>query len=167
MLRSHDGKPLGFGGPIGSMRDPELEIRVNPRAFGTYSFKVMNPELFISQYIGQTGGVGPDEALDWVRKQILMGLKSTMTNMIKSGDLTMMDLGTCGPDVAQAIVQSCPDLEQYGIKVLSCRRSTSTCPKRTRTASTNSKTRSFRRRSTRAKRRSASVRPRRRRAASV
>src|SRR5687767_13754239 len=37
-------KPIynqGFGGPIGSMRDPELDIRVNPRAFGTYAYKVV------------------------------------------------------------------------------------------------------------------------------
>ena len=36
-----------FGGPIGSMRDPELEIRVNPRAFGTYAFRVSDAGKFV------------------------------------------------------------------------------------------------------------------------
>ena len=84
------------------MRDPELEIRVNPRAFGTYSFKVTDPAVFIGKFIGQSGAVDPDVALQWVRDQILMGLKSVLTRMMKSGDITLMDLGECGPDVARA-----------------------------------------------------------------
>ncbi len=114
-------KPMynqGFGGPIGSMRDPELDIRVNPRVFGTYAYKVADPVKFVLEFVGQTGAADPDRAMQWVRDQILMGLKTTMTRLIKSGDLTMMDLGTAGPDVARAIVQDCPDLEKCGIQVL-------------------------------------------------
>ncbi|MEZ4374628.1 MAG: hypothetical protein R3B07_27680 [Polyangiaceae bacterium] len=48
----------------------ELEIRVNPRAFGTYSFKVTDPAVFIGKFIGQSGAVDPDVALQWVRDQI-------------------------------------------------------------------------------------------------
>ncbi|HMR78559.1 MAG TPA: SPFH domain-containing protein, partial [Polyangiaceae bacterium] len=108
----------GFGGPIGSMRDPELDIRVNPRAFGTYAYKVVDPVKFVVEFVGQTGAADPDRAMQWVRDQILMGLKATLTRLIKSGDLTMMDLGTAGPDVARAIVADCPDLAKCGIQVL-------------------------------------------------
>jgi membrane protease subunit (stomatin/prohibitin family) len=108
----------GFGGPIGSMRDPELDIRVNPRAFGTYAFKVLDPIKFVLEFVGQTGAADPDRAMQWVRDQLLMGLKTTLTRLIKSGDLTMMDLGTAGPDVARAIVQDCPDLARIGVQVL-------------------------------------------------
>jgi membrane protease subunit (stomatin/prohibitin family) len=108
----------GFGGPIGSMRDPELDIRVNPRAFGTYAFKVMDPVRFVLEFVGQTGAADPDRALQWVRDQLLMGLKTTLTRLIKAGDLTMMDLGSAGPDVARAIVQDCPDLARIGVQVL-------------------------------------------------
>jgi len=108
----------GFGGPIGSMRDPELDIRVNPRAFGTYAFKVTDPVKFVLEFVGQTGAADPDRAMQWVRDQLLMGLKTTLTRLIKSGSLTMMDLGTAGPDVARAIVQDCPDLVKIGVQVL-------------------------------------------------
>ena len=108
----------GFGGPIGSMRDPELDIRVNPRAFGTYSFRVLDPVRFVIEFVGQTGAADPDRAMQWVRDQILMGLKTTLTRLIKGGDLTMMDLGTAGPDVARAIVQDCPDVAKIGVQVL-------------------------------------------------
>ena len=108
----------GFGGPIGSMRDPELDIRVNPRAFGTYSYKVSDPVKFVLEFIGQTGTADPDRAMQWVRDQLMMGLKTTLTRLIKAGDMTMMDLGTAGPDVARAIVQDCPDLVKIGVQVL-------------------------------------------------
>jgi len=108
----------GFGGPIGSMRDPELDIRVNPRAFGTYAFKVLEPIRFVVEFVGQTGAADADRAMQWVRDQLLMGLKTTLTRLIKGGDLTMMDLGSAGPDVARAIVQDCPDLARIGVQVL-------------------------------------------------
>ncbi|MBN2194128.1 MAG: SPFH domain-containing protein [Polyangiaceae bacterium] len=108
----------GFGGPIGSMRDPELDIRVNPRAFGTYSYKVADPVKFVLEFVGQTGAADPERAMQWVRDQLMMGLKSTLTRLIKAGDLTMMDLGTAGPEVARAVVQDCPDLAKIGVQVL-------------------------------------------------
>jgi membrane protease subunit (stomatin/prohibitin family) len=118
IFRDEQGHPLGFGGPIGSMRDPELDLRVSPRVFGTYSFRVADPATFIGQFIGQTGAVDPDAAMQWVRDQIMMGVKSTLTQLIKSGDLTFMDLGEAGPDVARSIVHDCPDLTKIGVQVL-------------------------------------------------
>src|SRR5262245_43307349 len=99
----------GFGDTIGSMRDPELDIRVTPRAFGTYSFRIVDPLRFVVGFRGQTSG-DPESSLRWVRDQLFMGLRSTLTRLIKSGEMTLLDLGTCGPDVARAVVQSCPDL---------------------------------------------------------
>ncbi|MGC4070041.1 MAG: SPFH domain-containing protein [Polyangiaceae bacterium] len=107
----------GFGGPIGSMRDPELDIRVNPRVFGTYSFRIVDPVRFVIEFWRQKAG-DPEAALGWVRDQLVMGVKATLTRLLRSGELTMMDLGAAGPDVARAIVQSCPDLANIGVQVL-------------------------------------------------
>lgn len=107
----------GFGDTIGSMRDPELDIRVTPRAFGTYSFRVVDPLRFVVGFRGQTSG-DPETSLRWVRDQLFMGLRSTLTRLIKSGEMTLLDLGTCGPEVARAVVQNCPDLANIGVQVL-------------------------------------------------
>jgi membrane protease subunit (stomatin/prohibitin family) len=114
-------KPLynqGFGGPVGSMRDPELDIRVDPRAYGTYAFRVVEPVRFVLEFWGQKASSDPDVALQWVRDQLLMGLRTTLTRLIKQGELTFMDLGTAGPDVARAIVRDCPDLARVGVQVM-------------------------------------------------
>ncbi len=108
----------GFGDTIGSMRDPELDLRVTPRAFGTFSYKVADPVRFVLEFVGQTGAADPERSMKWVRDQLFMGLKQTLTRMIKSGDITFMDLGMAGPDVAREVVRSCPDLERIGVQVL-------------------------------------------------
>ncbi len=108
----------GFGDTIGSMRDPELDLRVTPRAFGTFSYKVVDPVKFVLEFVGQTGAADPDRSLKWVRDQLFMGLRQTLTQMIKAGDITFMDLGMAGPDVARAVVKGCPDLERIGVQVL-------------------------------------------------
>lgn len=107
-----------FGGQIGSMRDPELEIRVNPRAFGSYSFRVIEPATFVTEFIGQTGAADQDRAMQWVRDQLMMGVRATLTTLIREGNMTMMDFGTAGADVAASIVRSCPDLSRIGVAVL-------------------------------------------------
>jgi membrane protease subunit (stomatin/prohibitin family) len=105
-----------FGDQIGSMRDPELDIRVTPRAFGTYSFRIVDPVKFVIGFVGQGGG-NVDQSMNWVRDMLFMGLKATLTRMIKAGEMTLMDVGGCGPDVARSIVSDCPDLSNIGVKV--------------------------------------------------
>jgi len=107
-----------FGGPIGSMRDPELELRVEPRAFGTYAFRVVEPVRFVLEFWGQKATDNPDVTLQWVKDQLMMGLRTTLTRLIKQGDITFMDLGTAGPDIARAIVQDCPDLVKIGVQMM-------------------------------------------------
>jgi membrane protease subunit (stomatin/prohibitin family) len=107
----------GFGDTIGSMRDPELEIRVTPRAFGTFSYRVVDPIRFLVWFRGQSAG-DPNDSQRWIQDMLFMGLRATLTGMIKAGELSLMDLGTCGPEVARAMVRSCPDLQNIGVQVL-------------------------------------------------
>jgi membrane protease subunit (stomatin/prohibitin family) len=107
----------GFGDTIGSMRDPELEIRVTPRAFGTFSYRVVDPLRFLLWFRGQASG-DPNDSPRWIQDMLFMGLRATLTRMLKAGELSLLDLGTCGPEVARAMVQSCPDLVNIGVQVL-------------------------------------------------
>jgi membrane protease subunit (stomatin/prohibitin family) len=105
-----------FGDQIGSMRDPDLELRVTLRANGTYSFRVVDPYKFLVGFVGQGGN--PDRALQWVKDLLFMGLKSTVGELIKSREYTLLDLGQMGPEVGRRVVQNCPDLSNCGVQVL-------------------------------------------------
>jgi membrane protease subunit (stomatin/prohibitin family) len=105
-----------FGDQIGSMRDPDLELRVTLRANGTYSFRVIDPYKFVVGFVGQGGN--PDRAMQWVKDLLFMGLKSTVGELIKSREYTLLDLGQMGPEVARQIVRNCPDLANCGVQVL-------------------------------------------------
>ncbi len=105
-----------FGDQIGSMRDPDLELRVTLRANGTYSFRVVDPYKFLVGFVGQ--GASADRALQWVKDLLFMGLKSTVGELIKSREYTLLDLGQMGPEVARQIVKNCPDLASCGVQVL-------------------------------------------------
>jgi membrane protease subunit (stomatin/prohibitin family) len=105
-----------FGDQIGSMRDPDLELRVTLRANGTYSFRVVDPYKFVVGFVGQGGD--PDRAMQWVKDLLFMGLKSTVGELIKSREYTLLDLGQMGPEVARQIVRNCPDLANCGVQVL-------------------------------------------------
>jgi membrane protease subunit (stomatin/prohibitin family) len=105
-----------FGDQIGSMRDPDLELRVTLRANGTYSFRVVDPYKFLVGFVGQGGS--PERAMQWVKDLLFMGLKTTLGELIKSREYTLLDLGQMGPEVARRVVQNCPDLANCGVQVL-------------------------------------------------
>ena len=105
-----------FGDQLGSMRDPDLELRVTVRANGTYSFRVVDPYKFLVGFVGQGGD--PDRAMQWVKDLLFMGLKSSVGELLKSREYTLLDLGQMGPDVARRVVQNCPDLANCGVQVL-------------------------------------------------
>ncbi|HEY6081057.1 MAG TPA: SPFH domain-containing protein, partial [Polyangiaceae bacterium] len=105
-----------FGDQIGSMRDPDLELRVTLRANGTYSFRVVDPYKFLVGFVGQGGD--PERAMQWVKDLLFMGLKSTVGELIKSREYTLLDLGQMGPEVGRRIVRNCPDLANCGVQVL-------------------------------------------------
>lgn len=107
-----------FGGSLGSMRDPELDVRVNPRVYGSYSFRIVHAPSFVMEFLGQAGASDPDQALQWVRDHLMMAVRTTLVTMLEEGSMTMMDLGTAGPEVARHIVRNCPDLSRIGVSVL-------------------------------------------------
>jgi hypothetical protein len=77
----------------------------------------VDPIRFLVWFRGQSAG-DPNDSQRWIQDMLFMGLRATLTGMIKAGELSLMDLGTCGPEVARAMVRSCPDLQNIGVQVL-------------------------------------------------
>jgi membrane protease subunit (stomatin/prohibitin family) len=109
---------LTFGGQMMSMRDPELDLRVTPRAYGTYSMVVVDPIRFIIGYTGQAAQGDNDQITLWLRQRMFQGLGKTLAGFLKSGQTTFMDLGGVAPDLAAAMGRDCPDFSEIGVRIL-------------------------------------------------
>ncbi|HKQ71632.1 MAG TPA: SPFH domain-containing protein, partial [Polyangiaceae bacterium] len=109
---------LTFGGQMMSMRDPELDLRVTPRAYGTYSMVVVDPIRFIIGYTGQAAQGDNDQITLWLRQRMFQGLGKTLGGFLKSGQTTFMDLGGVAPELAAAMLRDCPDFSEIGVRIL-------------------------------------------------
>jgi membrane protease subunit (stomatin/prohibitin family) len=109
---------LTFGGQMMSMRDPELDLRVTPRAYGSYSMAIVDPIRFIIGYTGQAAQGDNEQITLWLRQRMFQGLGKTLAGFLKSGQTTFMDLGGVAPDLAAAMLRDCPDFSEIGIRVL-------------------------------------------------
>jgi len=100
------------------MRDPELDLRVTPRAYGTYSLVVVDPIRFIIGYSGQAAQGDNEQITSWLRQRLFQGLGKTLGGFLKSGETTFMDLGGVAPDLAAAMLRDCPDFSEIGVRIL-------------------------------------------------
>jgi membrane protease subunit (stomatin/prohibitin family) len=117
-VKSQPVRNLTFGGQMMSMRDPELDVRVTPRAYGTYAMVVVDPVRFIIAYAGQTAHGDNDEVTAWLRQRLFQGLGKTLAGFLKTGQTTFMDLGGFAPDLAAAMARDSPDFGEIGVRVL-------------------------------------------------
>lgn len=109
---------LTFGGQMMSMRDPELDLRVTPRAFGTYAMQVVDPIRFIVGYTGQAAQGDNDSITLWLRQRMFQGLGKTLGGFLKGGQTTFMDLGEIAPDLSGAMLRDAPDFSEIGVRIL-------------------------------------------------
>ena len=117
-VKNQPVRNLTFGGQMMSMRDPELDLRVTPRAYGTYSMAVVDPIRFIIGYTGQAAQGDNDQITLWLRQRMFQGLGKTLAGFLKSGHTTFMDLGGVAPDLAAAMARDCPDFSEIGVRIL-------------------------------------------------
>ncbi|HMI82996.1 MAG TPA: SPFH domain-containing protein [Polyangiaceae bacterium] len=117
-VKNQPVRNLTFGGQMMSMRDPELDLRVTPRAYGTYSLVVIDPIRFIIGYSGQAAQGDNEQVTSWLRQRLFQGLGKTLGGFLKSGQTTFMDLGGVAPDLASAMLRDCPDFSEIGVRIL-------------------------------------------------
>jgi membrane protease subunit (stomatin/prohibitin family) len=117
-VKNQPVRNLTFGGQMMSMRDPELDLRVTPRAYGTYSLVVVDPIRFIIGYAGQAAQGDNEQVTSWLRQRLFQGLGKTLGGFLKSGQTTFMDLGGVAPDLAAAMLRDCPDFSEIGVRIL-------------------------------------------------
>jgi membrane protease subunit (stomatin/prohibitin family) len=107
-----------FGGPIGTMRDPQLMCIVTPRIFGEMSVVVTDPVQFVIGYVGQAAAGDNDQILSWIKGLFMNGVKQTLGEFCVKQKVTLIDAIAYTSDLSQAFVAHVPGLTDVGVRVL-------------------------------------------------
>jgi membrane protease subunit (stomatin/prohibitin family) len=111
-------RSVPFGGPIGTMRDPQLMCLVTPRIFGEMSVVVTEPVQFIVGYVGQASAGDNDQILSWIKGLFMNGVKQTLGEFCVKQKVTLIDAIAYTSELSQAFVAHVPGLNDVGIRIL-------------------------------------------------
>jgi len=102
----------GTNQPV-ALRDPDLGM-VRLRAFGAYSFKVMDAQRFVAQIVGQRGLYSASEITNWLRGQII----SAFTDLLGETKAGLFDLPSLIDELGVALKAKLSDkFEQVGVQL--------------------------------------------------
>ncbi len=105
---------MGWGTPQPiMMRDPDFDM-VKLRATGTYCFKIVEPQLFITSLSGTEGNYTSDQVADTFRNQIIPGISDT----IASSKIGVMDISSHYDELSEAgELKLQTRFDKYGVKI--------------------------------------------------
>jgi len=104
-------QPLAF-------RDNDFGV-VQIRIFGQFSYKVIDPMLLITQFVGTKGLAQSAEVVDWLKGQIVTVLNDTLGELKAKKQMGILDM----PAYLQEIEQLClakltQEVENYGLAIM-------------------------------------------------
>ncbi len=111
-------RSVPFGGPIGTMRDPQLMCIVTPRIFGEMSVVVTDPVQFVVGYVGQQAAGDNDQILSWIKGLFMNGVKQTLGEFCVKQKVTLIDAIAYTADLSQAFMTHVPSLGEVGVRVM-------------------------------------------------
>ncbi|MBR4987358.1 MAG: SPFH domain-containing protein [Methanocorpusculum sp.] len=104
-------QPLAF-------RDTDFGV-VQLRMFGQFAYKIADPMLLITQFVGTKGLTKSEEVVDWLKNQIVMVLNDILGELKAKKQMGVLDM----PAYLQEIEQLClakltAETESYGLKIM-------------------------------------------------
>ena len=111
---------LSFGGPVGDIKDPESEIAVGLRIYGTYALKIIDPVLLIVELVGKKSIVANEEITDWMQEQVTKSIKDFVGKLIVKKRWPLLDTisGAYTSEIEAACLQRVKeDASSYGIEI--------------------------------------------------
>ena len=104
----------GSPGPF-PLRDPKYGL-IKLRAFGTYSYRVVDPVKFIREVVGNTGLFTTDEINGDIKRRLF----DKFRNLAKAGGVAYEELDCQSEEIGQALKQKLGSelLEDYGVEIV-------------------------------------------------
>ncbi len=108
---------FGTAEPL-TFRDKDFGM-VRLRMFGQFSYKILDPSLFISQFVGTRGWSTSQEVIDWMRDQIVMSLNDALGELKRDKGMGAVDMPAYLEEIEQILlVRVDDDVSRYGVKIM-------------------------------------------------
>ena len=99
-------------------RDKDFGM-VRLRMFGQFSYKIMEPTLFMTQFVGTKGWSHSEEVVNWMRDQIVMSLNDALGELKRDKDMGAADMPAYLEEIEQILlVKVDDDVSRYGVKIM-------------------------------------------------
>jgi membrane protease subunit (stomatin/prohibitin family) len=107
---------FGTKEPI-TFRDTDFGM-VRVRVFGQFSYKVTDPLLFVTQFIGTENMRETAQVVEWFRDQIVMSLNDILGELKRDKNLGIIDVPAYLEEIEQFLLSRVKDdTERYGIEI--------------------------------------------------
>ncbi|MFW3147164.1 MAG: SPFH domain-containing protein [Thermoplasmatota archaeon] len=108
---------FGTKEPI-TFRDSDFGM-VRIRVFGQYAYKVKDPLLFITQFVGTANLNSTGEITDWFRDQIVMSLNDILGELKRDQNMGIIDVPAYLEEMEQILLARIKDdTERYGVEIM-------------------------------------------------
>ncbi len=107
---------FGTSEPL-SFRDPDFGL-VRIRAFGQFAYRVSDPILLITQFVGTKGMTTSGEIISWLKDQLVMILNDTIGELKLKKNMSILDLPAYLQEMEQLVLsKSKGETDRYGMEI--------------------------------------------------
>ena len=115
-------EPLAF-------RDKDFGL-VRLRVFGRFAYKVVDPMIFITQFIGTKGWSSSENVMDWLKNEIVQNVNDAMGELKRDKDMALVDMPAYLNEIEQIVLAKVEgEASRYGLKITNLAGITITPPK--------------------------------------
>jgi membrane protease subunit (stomatin/prohibitin family) len=107
---------FGTKEPI-AFRDSDFGM-VRVRVFGQFAYKVTDPLLFITQFVGTENKNTTGQIVDWFRDQIVMSLNDILGELKRDKNMAIIDIPAYLEEMEQILLARVgDDTQRYGVEI--------------------------------------------------
>jgi len=98
-------------------RDSEFGL-VRIRAFGQFSYRVIEPTLFITQFVGTMKYARSEEIINWLKGELVKTLNDALGELKRDKNLSVVDIPAYLQEIEQLVLTKLTgETERYGLKI--------------------------------------------------
>jgi len=110
-------------------RDADFGM-VRLRVFGQFSYKVIDPIVFITEFVGTSGYSSSDRAMDWLKSELIQGMNDALGELKRDKNLALVDMPAYLQEIEQIVLSKVEsEATRYGLKYMNIAGLTITPPK--------------------------------------